>query len=38
MGESCTAKSLTPSKYHVDTRSILPRFEGSCMVYTPEWY
>ena len=23
---------------HIDTRAILPRCEGSCMVYRPEWY
>jgi len=23
---------------HMDTRAILPRYEGSCMVYRHEWY
>ena len=23
---------------HVGTRAILPNYEGSCMVYRPEWY
>ena len=23
---------------HFDTRTILPRYVGSCMVYIPEWY
>jgi len=24
--------------YHMDTRAILPRYEGSCVVYRLEWY
>ena len=24
--------------YHINTRAILPRYEGSCMLYRPEWY
>jgi hypothetical protein len=23
---------------HIDTRMILPEYDNSCMVYTPEWY
>ena len=29
---------VNTSLNHVDTRTILPRYEGSCMVYIPEWY
>ena len=24
--------------FHIDTRTILPRYEGFCMVYRLEWY
>ena len=24
--------------HHINTRAILPRYEGSSMVYGPEWY
>ena len=24
--------------HHIDTRAILPRYEGSFMVYRPNWY
>ena len=24
--------------YHIDTRMISPRYEGSCMVHWPKWY
>ena len=23
---------------HIDTRVVLPRYEGFCMVYKPDWY
>jgi len=23
--------------YHIDTRLILPRYDSSCMIYTPKW-
>ena len=23
---------------HIDARATLPRYDGSCMVYRPEWY
>ena len=23
---------------HIDARAILPRCEGSCMIYKPKWY